>query len=538
VTAAGPPAERSRLRAVTVKGWFRLVFAIIVVLTVAAAVIIAAQLAHGRAVSHELIDSILPAQAQAYRLQGALVDQETGVRGYGISGDVRFLQPYTQGLAVQADSIASLRPEIAAQRPLRTDLSRIQQASSQWRRSFALPLIALARHGPVSGHDIGLLDQSKVSFDRLRALFAAQNLRLAATAAQDEATLTRIGDIQDVVLAAMLAAFLLVAAVLAVLLHIAVIQPLDQLRAASRQVAGGEFEHRINPGGPADLQAVAADVEAMRGELVAALNGARVAEQTAARQAVELDAYAAELQLSNADLEQFAYVASHDLQEPLRKVASFCQLLAQRYDGKLDDRGRQYLDFAVDGAKRMQVLINDLLAFSRVGRISEVRGRLPTGQTLDAAIAALGAAIEESGALIERPEQLPDVSGDPTLLALVWQNLLGNAIKFRTPGHVPVIRITVSERPDGMWFFAVADNGIGIPPEFAEKVFVIFQRLHNREAYPGTGIGLAICKRIVSHHGGEVSLDTAYHGGTRIWFTLPRIAEPEPDADYAEGISE
>src|ERR1022692_523647 len=492
VTAAGPPAERSRLRAVTVKGWFRLVFAIIVVLTVAAAVIIAAQLAHGRAVSHELIDSILPAQAQAYRLQGALVDQETGVRGYGISGDVRFLQPYTQGLAVQADSIASLRPESAARRPLPPDLSRIQQAASQWRRSFALPLIALARHGPVSGHDIGLLDQSKVSFDRLRALFAAQNLRLAATAAQDEATLTRIGDIQDVVLAAMLAAFLLVAAVLAVLLHIAVIQPLDQLRAASRQVAGGEFEHRINPGGPADLQAVAADVEAMRGELVAALNGARVAEQTAARQAVELDVYAAELQLSNADLEQFAYVASHDLQEPLRKVASFCQLLAQRYDDKLDDRGRQYIEFAVDGAKRMQVLINDLLAFSRVGR----------------SLTDLG-----------------PVACD-TALAGATANLSGNGLKFS--GELPPRIVVTADRDGAFWSFSVTDNGIGIEPQYADRVFLIFQRLHDRAAYPGTGIGLAMCRKIVEYFGGRIWLDTGVAEGARFCFTLPALSDTVP----------
>jgi light-regulated signal transduction histidine kinase (bacteriophytochrome) len=147
---------------------------------------------------------------------------------------------------------------------------------------------------------------------------------------------------------------------------------------------------------------------------------------------------------------------------------------------------------------------------------------------LDTAVASLETIIEESGAVIERPVALPEVSGDPTLLAMLWQNLIGNAVKFRAPDRAPVVRITVDEeRTDGMWRLCVVDNGIGIPPEFAEKVFVIFQRLHGRDAYAGTGIGLAICKRIVEHHGGEISLDTAYAGGARVCFTLPGTDEGE-----------
>ena len=253
----------------------------------------------------------------------------------------------------------------------------------------------------------------------------------------------------------------------------------------------------------------------------------------AGRQVVALSA--AELRRSNAELEQFAYVASHDLQEPLRKVASFCQLLEKRYSDKLDDRGRQYIDFAVDGAKRLQVLINDLLTFSRVGRASDVRALMPLGTSLDAAITALGAAIEDSGAVIDTPEQLPEVMGDPTLLAMVWQNLIANAIKFRAPDRPPVVRITVARQPEGMWLICVADNGIGIAPEFAEKVFVIFQRLHGRDAYPGAGIGLALCRRIIEHHGGAISLDTSYPDGTRICFTLPCVEPAEPGSAGATG---
>lgn len=271
-------------------------------------------------------------------------------------------------------------------------------------------------------------------------------------------------------------------------------------------------------------------MEGMRSGLVSALDDSRASAEVTAQQAADLDAQAGELRRSNAELEQFAYVASHDLQEPLRKVASFCQLLEKRYGDQLDERGLQYIAFAVDGAKRMQVLINDLLTFSRVGRSSELAERLPLDQPLDTALNSLSVAIEDADAVVERPERLPEVVGDPTLLAMLWQNLIGNALKFRAPGRPPVVQITAAAQPDGGWQFAVTDNGIGIPPEFAEKVFVIFQRLHGRGVYPGTGIGLALCKRIVEQHGGEMHLDTSYADGTRIIFTLP-AADPAPAPD-------
>jgi light-regulated signal transduction histidine kinase (bacteriophytochrome) len=151
---------------------------------------------------------------------------------------------------------------------------------------------------------------------------------------------------------------------------------------------------------------------------------------------------------------------------------------------------------------------------------------VPLDEPLDAAATALSTAIEETSAVIERPGSLPEVRGDATLLGMLWQNLIGNAIKFRAADRAPVIRITADEQPDGRWQLGVADNGIGVPAEFAEKIFIIFQRLHARDAYPGTGIGLALCKRIVEQHGGEMFLDTAYSGGTRIYFTLPAPDTP------------
>ncbi len=546
---SGRRPERGRgFRALTVQGWFRLAFGVFTALVVVAAVVVIELLAHGRAVTGELASSVLPAQAQAFRLQGALADQETGIRGYGITGDRSFLAPYTNGLKTEASAAAELRALVGGTPPMAADLARIEQAAGGWRRSFATPLIALASNGPLGGKDLALLDQGKQSFDHLRTLFTAQNARLAAAAAADRAALQRVHTEQNWAYAAILAAFLLAAAAVTQLLQQAVVLPLDRLRAACRRVVDGDFGHRIEATGPSDLRAVAADIEDMRSGLVAALEDARAAQAVASRQAADMDAQADELRQSNAELEQFAYVASHDLQEPLRKVASFCQLLEKRYGDKLDDRGHQYIGFAVDGAKRLQILINDLLTFSRVGRPGIVATAVQLGQALDAAIGALGAVIEESGTVIERPDQLPEVDGDATLLAMLWQNLISNAIKFRADGRAPVVRIAVTAGPARTWQFSVTDNGIGIAPEFAEKVFVIFQRLHAREAYPGTGIGLALCKRIIEHHGGSIGVDTSYTNGTRICFTLPRTDKDDAaghaasgsakagDADSAEGI--
>jgi light-regulated signal transduction histidine kinase (bacteriophytochrome) len=228
-----------------------------------------------------------------------------------------------------------------------------------------------------------------------------------------------------------------------------------------------------------------------------------------------------ELTRSNRELEQFAYVASHDLQEPLRKVASFCQALQRRYQGQLDDRADQYIEFAVDGATRMQVLINDLLAFSRVGRSGRDHELAEAGELVAAACAALASAIEETGTTVE-VAKLPVVRGDRTLLVSLFQNLVANAVKFRG-ADPPVVRIA-ARRLEAEWEFSCADNGIGIEPEYAERIFVIFQRLHAKEAYPGTGIGLALCRKIVEHHGGRIWLDAEHAPGTCFRFTLP-IAE-------------
>ncbi|OOK82375.1 HAMP domain protein [Mycobacterium kansasii] len=313
--------------------------------------------------------------------------------------------------------------------------------------------------------------------------------------------------------------FFATAALLGLLTRRAVTRPLAALARACRRVTEGNFGEAITPPSrPKDIRGIAIDVENMRQRIVEELEASHSAR-------AQLDEQALELRRSNAELEQFAYVASHDLQEPLRKVAAFCQLLEKRYADQLDERGLEYIGFAVDGAKRMQVLINDLLRFSRVGRLGTTSTDVDLDATLDAALANLATAIEESNAHIVRPaEPLPRVVGDPTLLTMLWQNLIGNAIKFRRQDRAPRVVIDCgrgSGERDGQWLFSVTDNGIGIPEEFTGKVFIIFQRLHGRDTYGGTGLGLALCRKIVEHHGGAVWIDTSHTDGTRFEFTLP-----------------
>ncbi len=236
------------------------------------------------------------------------------------------------------------------------------------------------------------------------------------------------------------------------------------------------------------------------------------------RTELELEHRVSELARSNADLEQFAYVASHDLQEPLRMISSYTQLLARRYRGKLDADADDFVGFIVEGVSRMQRLINDLLEYSRVGTRGGAFVELELDAVLDVALANLESAVQQSGAEITR-EPLPRIRGDEGQLGHVLQNLVGNAIKFRSERP---LRVHVSARREpAAWVISVQDNGIGIEPAYFDRIFVIFQRLHAREKYPGTGIGLAIAKKIVERHGGTIWVESVLGEGTTVSFRLP-----------------
>jgi light-regulated signal transduction histidine kinase (bacteriophytochrome) len=227
---------------------------------------------------------------------------------------------------------------------------------------------------------------------------------------------------------------------------------------------------------------------------------------------------------SNADLEQFAYVASHDLQEPLRMVSSYVQLFAKRYEGNVDAQADKYIRYAVEGVIRMQALIDGLLEYSRVGRHAEQPGPVSAETALERALYNLRTVIEEAGATIDRAA-LPEVLSDDAQLAQVFQNLIGNALKFRRPDVAARIGVECARR--GPYFvFSVADNGIGIDPRYAERIFAVFQRLHTRAEYPGTGIGLSICKKVVERSGGEIWLESAPGQGSTFHFTLKAAKEP------------
>jgi PAS domain S-box-containing protein len=237
-----------------------------------------------------------------------------------------------------------------------------------------------------------------------------------------------------------------------------------------------------------------------------------------------LEAKADELSRSNEELEQFAYVASHDLQEPLRMVSNYTQLLARRYRDHLDEDADEFIDFAVDGAKRMQALIHDLLQYARLGTRGKEFRPVSGATVVDDALANLAGAIDEAGATIE-VGPLPMLTCDGSQLAQVFQNLVGNAIKFRRPDTVPAVRIWAVDGDDG-WTLSVADNGIGIEPRFFDRIFQMFQRLHGRAEYPGTGIGLALCKKIVERHGGRIRVSSEFGTGTTFSFTIPHAARP------------
>ncbi len=511
---SGQPA-----RVWTLRRWLRAGVGAAAAVLIALGWVVTWTLARSSTATDELVNRIAPAQNAALDLENALVNQETGIRGYGLTGQKAFLQPYTNGLAAQQTVTSSLRRLTAHDAQQTRDLDLVLARASAWQRQIADPIAAVPAGAPIPGASSSA-DTGKHLFDELRtaAHNQQQHLQQAQTSASRE--LAEARTLRTWILAGAGLVITAMGMMIFAGLRRGVTTPLARLSTDTTRVARGDHAHPISESGPAELRSLARDIEAMRQELVRALAVSEDARAT-------LDGQALELRRSNQELEQFAYVASHDLQEPLRKVASFCQLLQRRYQGQLDERADQYIGFAVDGANRMQVMINDLLEFSRVGRVHLERKPVDLEDCFTSVVDSLAVAVEETGATIEH-NPLPTVLGDATQLTLLLQNLLSNALKFRTPGRPPQVNVT-AERDAGWWRMSVTDNGIGIDPAFADRVFLIFQRLHTKDAYPGSGIGLAMCKKIVEYHGGTITIDTQHNGGAKIDFTLP--AEPQTQAD-------
>jgi len=451
------------------------------------------------------VNRLDPAADHTTDLLASLINEETGVRGYILTSQTTFLRPYRMGTASATGDVAALHRLIDDYPRLRRDLRAVESQADRWRSSYARPAIAdVMAHKTVS---TSLETTGKTNFDSLRAAIGQLTSEISA---ERSTALHRLHSATAmVIVVAVTAAVALIAGAAAAWggLNSWVTRPLGALGDEAQAIASGDINHQLRVSGPKEVMELAADVEAMRRQLLHILQ--------------DLSFKANELERSNRELEQFAYVASHDLQEPLRKVASFCQMLESRYSGQLDERGHQYIAYAVDGAKRMQALINELLTFSRVGQPGTVREPVNLNDAAHQAVDALDATIADTEAQVLVAE-LPTVTGDPTLLTQLFQNLIANSIKFRRVDEPPVVRIDVT-RSGPQWEFSCQDNGIGIAPAYAERVFVIFQRLHPREAYPGTGIGLALCRKIVDFHGGQIWVDTENGAapGTTIRWTLP-----------------
>jgi signal transduction histidine kinase len=489
-----------------------------------------------------LLDVVAPAALGAEDLTAALLNQETGARGFALTGRASARAPYDEGLAQQEDAENTVRAMAARGGfpGVADDLNALDAAVHAWRVGYAEPVLAgRMTSSPDAGRD--LFDRVRGPLNRLETDLDAQRTAGRARLSAASSYLTVVG----------VAATLLVAAFLvttAVGLRRLVLRPVSDLAGQVREVVDGRFDRTVVASGPREILQLGSDVDAMRVRILSDLESSQESNRL-------LDAQTQELERSNRDLEQFAYVASHDLQEPLRKVSSFCQLLQRRYAGRLDERADQYSAFATDGAARMQQLINDLLSFSRVGRttagFTEVK--------LDEVLAGVATQLDEARADLDGRIDvgpLPAVTGDPALLRQLFLNLVGNGLKFHREGVPPVVTVAATTDPatdptatdptaddpsdgaqadeagdraadptgraDGLVEITVTDNGIGIEPEYADKVFVIFQRLHARDVYEGTGIGLALAKKIVEFHGGHIALDPPGGApGATVRLTLP-----------------
>ena len=425
-------------------------------------------------------------------LSGNLTDAETGQRGFVITGQEPYLQPYDEALDHERENMRSLR-DLTSDNPVQQrNLDRLEPIVAVKLAELQDRIDVRKRKGLEAAAEAVREGSGKVHMDEIRSVIGdmkqEERRLLVARSKEASASSSRAGFV--IVIGNILSVFFLLLA------GVVIFQEMGQRRRAEDEV------RNLN----ADLER-------------------RVADRTA-----ELAERAKDLARSNSELQQFAYVASHDLQEPLRMVASFTQLLAKRYSDKLDDDAREFINYAVDGAKRMQTLISDLLSYSRVGTQGKAFELVHCDAVLDRVLKSLKIAIEDNGAVIAR-EPLPAVSGDSIQLSQLFQNLLTNAIKFH--GEKPPL-VQISAKKNGStWKLSVRDNGIGISPDHADRIFVIFQRLHTKTEYPGTGIGLAICKKIVERHGGRIWVEGSPGGGSTFFFTIP-VAQNQKNQEVQE----
>lgn len=508
----------------------RLLGAVAAMLIIALAVAVLA-LVQSRSLDARADGPYYRALVDGERASLALGDAEASLRAYRATCDDAALEPWTRavGSSGRIMLLADVeRRELASDAEVALAYEEAMRRTDAWFEEYAEPVVAAVEAAPAGqmACRMELLGTAPASEDG-EALYDSARIAvvqyLAELGAQrDEIMETRA--IWEQLLLGAVVALVLVVVLMGTMMWLAletwVIRPLTTLTAGVRVVSSGVLGREIRPVGAGEVALLAMHVETMRRELVHQVEEIRLSHQEVENAHGLLSEQARELERSNRDLEQFAYVASHDLQEPLRKVASFTQLLQKRYGGSLDDRADQYIEFAVDGAKRMQRLIQDLLSFSRVGRTGVPREDVELEAVLAGALSELSDRVVETQAEIVH-DPMPVVHGERALLQQLFVNLVGNSLKFRDPERAPKVRIEVRSMR-AHWEISVVDNGIGIDAQYAERVFIIFQRLHPRDEYAGTGIGLSLVKRIVEYHKGRIWIEPAAGGGTIVRFTLAR----------------
>ena len=453
----------------------------------------------------------------------ALLNMETGVRGFLVTGEAPFLDPYDQGRANFDLHLSNTRKLLASSPEQLVRLDELERLQRKWLNTMVQPVIAQRRDAATVEEGLraaaARASERKAEMDEMRAVIRRiedqEKLLLAARAQQVQ---QRRNTFESILWGGGLFSILITGALAAYAAR------------SATQVARAQRE----------LEASNAQIRRAKAEVEAENEQRRLAEE-------KLEGAVQDLKRSNAELEQFAYVASHDLQEPLRAVAGCVQVLQKRYGGKLDARADQFIEHAVDGAQRMQNLINDLLAYSRVGTHGKPFETVAMEKVADRALLNLSERIRETGIAVTR-DPLPDAWGDAGQLELVLQNLVSNALKFRGESE-PQVHIGYELRrveravgdegqtetsADPQHVFSVRDNGLGIEPQYFERIFVMFQRLHTRTEFPGTGIGLAICKKVVERHGGTIGVQSAPGEGATFWFSMPQIAASESEAETRE----
>jgi signal transduction histidine kinase len=431
-------------------------------------------------------------------VQKSLLDLETGARGFALTHRVDFLAPWRLARRRLPSQLADLT-SLVSDNPRQEQLARsIAARLRSYLTDFSVPFVAMASRRPSRAATLVRAGEGKRRVDALRRTFARMlaNEQSLAAARRHRVDARRTLAIAVVGLGLVACLLFVVAQQLA--LRRWVLEPLDRLGAAAEGLREGDLTARSGLNGRDEVGRVGEGFDAMAGAL----------------QVTDGD-----LRRSNAELEQFAYVASHDLAEPLRVMAGYADLLSRKYADELDERADRYIAGITDGSERMRALIDDLLAYSRAGRRDLEFRPVDLDELLAAVRGDLSVAIGEAGAEVVS-RGLPTVRGDASQLRIVLQNLVANAVKFHAPDRRPRVEVA-AEREDGAWRIEVRDNGIGIEPRHADRVFRMFQRLHIREEYEGTGIGLALCHRVVERHGGRIWVVPGDGSGTTIAFTLP-----------------